>query len=187
MMIFRWFALYCAVLAAAYSQVSLSLVSQSSISLSGLDKLGAKAVETVDVTLDRDLLQLGAKFLSRQDTDQAKVKKLVAGLKSITVKSFEFEKEGEYSPADVDSIRAQLRSPQWSRIIGVRNSRERENSEVFVKRETGEMLGGLVVINMEPKELTVVHIDGPIDLNEIGELGGHFGIPPIRTPKPAAP
>ena len=36
-------------------------------------------------------------------------------------------------------------------------------------------------IAAEPKELTVVTVDGNIDLSTLAELGGQFGIPQIPT------
>ena len=53
-----------------------------------------------------------------------------------------------------------------------------ENSEVYLLKH-GDEIGGLVVIAAEPKELTIVHIDGPINPEELSELGGHMGIPKI--------
>src|SRR6185503_18347920 len=74
------------------------------IQTSQLDALAAKASETVDVNIDESLMQMTAKFLSSKDPDEAKVKDLVNGLKGIYVKSFEFESEGQYSAADLESI-----------------------------------------------------------------------------------
>src|SRR4029077_2908975 len=71
------------------------------VDLKHLDRLAAKASETADVTLDGSLLKLAAKFLSADEPDQAKVKKLVVGLKGIYVRTFEFENEGEYSESHV--------------------------------------------------------------------------------------
>ena len=42
---------------------------------------------------------------------------------------------------------------------------------------------GLVILAAEPKELTVVDIVGPIDLDMLSELGGHMGIPPVEVKK----
>src|SRR5450432_1017155 len=60
-----------------------------------LEKLGAKAETSVDITLDGSMLQLAAKFLSDKDSEEVKAKKLITGLESITVHSFEFAREGE--------------------------------------------------------------------------------------------
>src|SRR5665213_3344488 len=83
-----------------------------------LDRLAAKATEVVDVTMDANLLQLAGRFLSDKDPDDAKVKKMISGLKGIYVRSFEFAKAGEYQESDVEPLRAQLHAPTWSRIVG---------------------------------------------------------------------
>src|SRR5258708_37697118 len=74
-----------------------------------LDFLANKASETVDVKLDEHLLQTTAKFFSGKDPDDAEVREVIKGLKGIYVKSFTFEKDGEYSRAEVESVLSQLR------------------------------------------------------------------------------
>jgi len=143
-----------------------------------LDRLAAKASEVVDVTMDANLLQLASRFLSDKNADDAKVKKLIGGLRGIYVRSFEFEKAGEYQDSDVEPVRAQLRAPAWSRIVGVRSRKSGDNAEVYLKTENGK-IGGLAILATEPKELTIVSIEGTIDPDQLSELGGHFGIPKI--------
>jgi len=149
----------------------------------GFDKLAAKADESAEITLDGPMLQFASRALSDKDPDQAKAKKIVAGLKAIYVRSFEFGKEGEYNPADLDAFRAQLQPPAWSRIVGVKSNRGGENAEVYFKTSTGGDIGGLVVIAAEPKELTVVNIVGTIRPEDIAELSGEFGIPKLEIQK----
>jgi hypothetical protein len=144
-----------------------------------LDRLAAKASEVVDVTMDANLLQLASRFLSDKNKDDAQVKKLIGGLKGIYVRSFEFEKTGEYQDSDVEPLRTQLRAPAWSRIVGVRSRKSGENSEVYLRTE-GSKIGGLAILVTEPKELTIVSIEGSIDPDQLNELGGHFGIPKIE-------
>jgi hypothetical protein len=162
---------------------SLPLFALSDITMPvNLDKLAARATESVDVNLDASMLQLASKFLSKDDADEARVKNLVSKLKGVYVRSFEFDKEGQYSMSDVESIRSQLKTPMWSRIVGVK-SLKGENSEIYLKKQ-GDQIGGLVVIAAEPRELTVVHIDGPINPEDLTELQGHMGIPKIGKHKP---
>ena len=146
-----------------------------------LDRLAAKASDTVEVSLDGSTLQFAAKFLDSKDPDQDKVKKLIAGLTGIYVRSFEFQKTGEWTAADLEGIRNQLKTPDWSKIVGVK-SNEGETDEIYLRKENGK-LTGVAVIAAEPKELTVVNIVGPIDLDSLAELGGHFHIPKMDTPK----
>lgn len=144
-----------------------------------IDQLATKASKVVDVTMDGPLLQLAGRFLSDKDPDEARVKRMVGGLKGIYVRSLEFEYRGEYQQSDVDQVRAQLKTPGWTRIVGVLSRREGQNAEVFVKNN-GSSLGGLVVLVANPKELTIVNIVGTIDPEDLRDLGGHFGVPQLE-------
>ena len=149
-----------------------------------LDKLAERATESVDVTLDQSTLQLASGFLSKDDPDEVQVKKMIGKLKGIYVRSFEFDKEGQYSMADVQALRAQLKAPNWSRIVGVKSIKG-ENTEVYVLKN-GDQIGGIVVLDAEPKELTIVHVDGSISPEELSRLGGHMGIPEFSKQKKKA-
>jgi hypothetical protein len=81
---------------------------------------------------------------------------------------------------DAEPLRTQLHTPAWSRIVGVRSRKSGENSEVYLKTENGK-IGGLAILVTEPKELTIVSIEGSIDPDQLSELGGHFGIPKVET------
>jgi len=147
------------------------------IQMSHLDYLAAKATETVDVNIDERLVQIAIKVFSDKDPDEAQIKKLVAGLKGIYVKSFEFDADNQFSAADVDSIRNQLREPAWSRLVNVRSKRD-SNVELYVSL-SGTSVNGLVVITSEARELTVVNIVGPVDLEKLAHLEGSLGIPDL--------
>jgi hypothetical protein len=158
------------------------------LDLKDLDKLADKAKDVTDITLDGSLLKFAAKFLSNDDPDQAKVKKLVAELKGIYVKTYEFENDGAYTEADLAPIRSQLRQPGWSRIVGVHSKKEGDNTEIFLKTG-GTEPGGLAILCVNPKELVVVNIIGKIDLDELSALGGNLGVPKldIEKSKPKPP
>ena len=147
------------------------------IQTSQLDALAAKASETVDVNIDESLMALATKFLSSKDEDEKKVKELVSGLKGIYVKSFEFENEGQYTEADLESIRSQLRSPGWSRIVHAKSKKD-GSIEVYLM-QTGGQISGLAVLATEIKEITVINLVGPVDLNKLSQLEGEFGIPEL--------
>jgi hypothetical protein len=154
-----------------------SLAQNARLELKNLEKLSSKAATVNDITLDGDMLQLGLKFIEMDEDSEAKqLKELLKDLKGIYVKNFEFDEPNQYSPADVEAIRAQLSGPGWSRIVESRSRREGENDEIYVMK-LGEKIAGVAILVAEPKELTVVNIVGPIDINMLSELEGHFGIP----------
>jgi len=147
---------------------------------SNIEALADKADEAVTVTMDKSMLRLAAKFLNSKDGEDAEARQLIAGLDSIYVRSFEFSHEGAYNMSDVDSLRNQLRGPAWGRLVGVR-SKNGENVDVYFKDAGQGKLGGIFVVDAEPKELTIVHIAGTLDPEKIADLSGDFGIPSLET------
>ncbi len=143
-----------------------------------IEKLAAKASETVNVTLDGPLLQMAGQFLNSKNADEQQAKIVLSKLKGLHVRTFEFAKAGEYSEADIAEFRSQLRSPAWSRIVDTNSKEDGEHVEVYLKQEKNQVVG-LVIIAAEPKELTIVSFDGAIDLKQLASLGGQFGIPKI--------
>jgi len=164
-----------------------AVLSGQQLDLSLLDKLAARAKSSVNVTLDEDKLKFASAFLSNDDPNQSAAKTMVTGLKAINVRVFEFDSPGQFSVADLDLIRKQLRSPGWSKMVDVKDRDETAEIYMFSKAKD---LGGITIIAAEKKELVVVNIVGPVDLKTLGSLAGKFGIPKdlgISLPKPANP
>jgi hypothetical protein len=167
---------------ALFAVLSAALPSRAQLNIN-LDNLKTKAKASMDVSLDANMLQLAGRFLSSKKDDEAAAKELVSKLKAVYVKTFEFDKEGLYSQADLQPVREQLKAPGWSRMLGVQENSDREGVEIYVKTEGGQT-AGLAVLAYEPKELTIVSILGQIDLERLSELGGRFGIPVLPVPSP---
>jgi hypothetical protein len=149
--------------------------------INGLDGLASKATESADITLDSNLLQMAAGFLAgagKDGKDGENLKQLLSGLKAITVRSYKFKEDGQYRMEDLEPIRAQLRTPGWSKIISSQS--KGETSEIYTRTDQGKIVG-FAIIAAEPKELTVVAIEGSIDLKDLSKLGG-LGIPSIPIP-----
>jgi hypothetical protein len=152
------------------------------INTAQLDTLAVKATQVVDVNIDERLMQFAAKLLNKEKPDEAAVKEMVNGLKGIHVKSLEFETEGQYTPADLEAIRSQVRNVPWSRIVGVTSKRE-GNVEVYLLMN-GPQVGGMAILAFGPKELAVFNIVGPVDLAKLSKLEGNFGIPNLEIESP---
>jgi hypothetical protein len=148
-----------------------------------LEHLASKASGSFDVSLNTSMLQFAAKFLDGKDPDEAKVKKLIVGIQGIYIKSFDFNKDGAYVPADLERVRTQLKAPEWSRIVGIKSGGESENIEVWARNEKGKVTG-VAILATEPRQLTVCNLVGNIDLDSLADLGGHFGLPNLpKVPK----
>ncbi|HEX8068422.1 MAG TPA: DUF4252 domain-containing protein [Pyrinomonadaceae bacterium] len=190
----------CGATAAARAQTRYP----AQLQIESLDALAAKANQVVDVNIDERLLRLvPVKLLANaksEDVDMKQVAQIVAGLKGIYVKDFEFNADGEYTDADLAPLRAQLRGADWVRFVNVVNKSKGRKIEVYMMTAPqGARVEGLAVIAVEPKRLTAVNIVGIIDIEKLSKLEGQFGIPefgieeekaadhkPAQTPAPAA-
>ena len=162
---------------AAFLMVVAGLLRGQPLKLN-LDHLAAKASESVDITLNGSTLQFAAKFLDGSDPDEAKVKKLILGIDGITIRSFEFKKDGEWAASDVEGIRSQLKAPDWSRMIGFKSETDGD-AEVYI-RTVNQKVTGVAIVTTAPREFTVVHLSGAIDMDTLADLSGHFGMPKIK-------
>lgn len=167
-----------------FGSAMTSRAQSGKLQLDQLDVLTNRASNTVDVKLDEHLMQTTAKLFSGKD-DDVEIKELLKNVKGIYVKSFSFEKENEYARAEVDSVMSQLRGGGWSKIVGITSKKESENVEVYLMM-LGDQINGLAVVSLNPKELTIVNIVGPINLEKLSQLEGSFGIPDLDLAKPKA-
>lgn len=155
-----------------------SWLSAQEIDLSSLDKLASKAKSVNKVSLGRDQLAGALSMLSGSDVESKKnldsLKRLTENLTGIEVRSFEFEKKGQYSDSDLAGVRAQLaKLKNWSKIID--SKEDGEHSEIFMSSVEGHK--GLAIIAAEETEVSIVILKGVANLKEMGSLGGIMGLP----------
>jgi hypothetical protein len=142
--------------------------------------LADRAEEVVDITLDASMLRMAAKFFSGKDADERALRDMISGLEGIYVRSYQFAKEGEYDRNLPNIVKNQL-SPAWKPLVTVR-SKKKENVNIYANMR-GDGIIGLVIISAEPREFTVVNINGPIDIDRLAALEGQFGIPELSKEK----
>jgi len=138
-------------------------------------ELAARASDVTEVTLGKNMLEFAAKFMDGKDKDQASVKQLIQGLDGIYVRSYEFDKPGEYSMEQVEKLRQAFETSEWSSMVRERERKSGETTDVMVKLVNGEP-HGMFILAAEPKELTIVLILGPIRMDQLGELQGISGL-----------
>src|SRR5262249_54086355 len=132
-------------------------------------------------SLDEKLMGMAAHIIMKadHDPDAKKVAEAISGIKGIYVRSYEFENENQYSTSDVEQIRAQVKGPGWSRLVGVRSKHAGENAEVYMLMPADKMLG-LVIIAADPKRLTVINIIGTVDIDKLSDIDDDLNIPGIH-------
>jgi hypothetical protein len=149
------------------------------INLSALDRLGERASEKQEVTIDPSMLKNFGQALVPSGRNTEAAKQILSELEGVYVRSYEFDDPKAYTMDDINPIRKQLSAPGWTRIV-VNEEKGRDGDwelqEIWLFNPGGK-LGGIFIINAERNELQVINVVGPIDLSKLGALGGIFGIP----------
>ncbi|HEX8711554.1 MAG TPA: DUF4252 domain-containing protein [Terracidiphilus sp.] len=138
-------------------------------------ELAARASNVTEVTLGKNMLAFAAKFMNGDDKDNAAVRRLIEGLSGIYVRDYEFDQPGQYSLAQIESLRKQFETSEWTPIVRARDRKSGETTDVMMKMVNGESQG-MFVLSAEPKELSIVLILGPIRMDELGQLKGLGGL-----------
>jgi hypothetical protein len=133
-----------------------------------VDHLMARAVNHTAVDLEaaqlRPLLQMA---LDKKPEKSEKLRKLLEGVESLHVRTFEFAKPGQFTAADLDPVRKQLQAPGWSRIVGVKETNQ--TVDLYLMMREGKTTGFAVLV-AEPKQLVIVNIVGSLQLDQFKEL-----------------
>lgn len=138
-------------------------------------ELAARASNVTEVTLGKSMLAFAAKFMNDKDEDEAATRKLINGLDGIYVRDYEFDKEGQFSMDEVEQLRKYFETNEWSPIVRERERKSGETTDVMVKLVNGES-HGMFILTVEPKELAVVLILGPVRMEDLSKLKGLGGL-----------
>ena len=138
-------------------------------------ELAARASDVTEVTLGKNMLAFAAKIMNGKDEDDVETRKLIEGLEGIYVREYEFDKPGEFSPEEVDQLRKYFETSEWSSIVKERERKNNESTDVMVKLVNGES-HGIFILEVEPRELTIVLILGPIKMDDLSRLKGVGGL-----------
>lgn len=138
-------------------------------------ELAARASNVTEVTLGKNMLSFAAKFMNGKDQDEEATRHLIEGLDGIYVREYEFDKEGQYSMEDIQKLRGYFETSEWSPIVRESSKKGGETTDVMVKLVNGET-HGMFILEVEPKELTIVLILGPVRMEDLRKLHGISGL-----------
>jgi hypothetical protein len=138
-------------------------------------ELAARASNVTEVTLGKNMLAFAAKFMNGKGRDDEATRRLIEGLEGIYVRDYEFDKEGQYSMVDIDRLRQYFETSEWTPVVHERDKKSGEISDVMMKVVNGETRG-MFILDAEPKELNIVLILGPVNLEDLHKLSGIGGL-----------
>ena len=137
-------------------------------------QLADRASNYTEVSLDRKMLDFASRFMNEKD--DAEGKRIVSKLNGVYVRSYEFDKPGQYTAADLDAVRKQFDTAEWSVLVKTRSRGATDDADIYMKLVNGDVQG-MFILDAESKELNFVYISGPIRPEDLKDLSGNFGIP----------
>lgn len=167
-------AVWVAVMAAGAALPAAAQSSQPPFPVTLEKQLADRAKNYTEVSLDRKMLAFASRFLN--DKDDAQAKQIVDKLNGVYVRSYEFDKPGQYTAADLEGVRRQFDTAEWTEMVKTRSRDGSDDADIYMKLVNGDVQG-MFILNAEAKELDFVYISGPIRPEDLKDLSGNFGIP----------
>jgi hypothetical protein len=108
-------------------------------------------------------------------------------LNFMVVRTYEYPHEGMYNLADVDAYRQKLKTGNWNCFIHTHESESGESTDICSRALPNGEGNEMVILTVEPKELTFIHMSGKGSLADLGKLGKMGGMGGITIPDPPEP
>jgi hypothetical protein len=141
----------------------------------GVEALRTHASTKTEFTLDHSMLVLASKM----DPDNADLKRVIAGVDGVTVRSYRYPAPSTYDPATLAVVKAQFHEAGWKQLM---NKEEKDGgsgvTDVWVRLENNAV-SNISILQAKSNEVNFVVVSGSINPLDLFRLGGHFGIPKI--------
>jgi hypothetical protein len=152
----------------------------------GTEKFAQGATNVTDVNLGPDMLGMVS---GKHGGDVAHK------LNFMVVRTYEYPRAGMYKLEDVDAYRQKLRTGNWNCFIHTHESETGESTDICNRALPNGEGSEMVILTVEPKELTFIHMSGKGSLADLGKLGalgnlgniGALGNLGGQTPEPPEP
>jgi hypothetical protein len=150
-----------------------------SFDTSALEKL---AKNTVNVTITPKTMEWALAAMGEKGQDTAEARQLLKGIDQVIVRVLEFEEPRPWEELAkvADPILAQLKGSGWTPMVSVSETKKeggRTNVNISFYTDTAGKPGGLAVVVVEPKQLVIINIAGPVDFAKLTELAKVLNLP----------
>lgn len=128
----------------------------------GTEKFAQGASDVTEINLDPKAM--------RMVPNNGKDAPLAQKMRYMVIHTYKYDKPGMYKPEDVEVYRKKLEDGSWSCSIHVK---EKSGTTDICSRETaGKETSEMVILTAEPTELTFIHMNGNMSLDDLSKMGG---------------
>jgi len=138
------------------------------------DVISSNASQT-SFTFDRNMLSAADQFFANSD---AETRRVVAGLNSITVRTFHAKDFARYDPGALGMIDAQYRAAGWKHLVNANGAASVNMTDMWLHFQ-GTNITGVTVLTRGDRNMSVVSVDCMLRPLDLLHLSGHFGIPKV--------
>jgi len=138
------------------------------------DVISSNASQT-SFTFDRNMLSAADQFFANSDPETRRV---VAGLNSITVRTFHAKDFARYDPGALGMIDAQYRAAGWKHLVNANGAASVNMTDMWLHFQ-GTNITGVTVLTRGDRNMSVVSVDCTLRPLDLLHLSGHFGIPKV--------
>jgi hypothetical protein len=148
---------------------------QSTWTPRAVEDLRQKASSKTEFTLDHSMLV----FASKLDSDDEDLRRVIAGVNGVSVRSYRFSGPGMYDLAALGSVKDEYRAAGWKQVMNKDKEAGREVTNVWMRLENNA-ISNVAVLQARATEVDFVVVSGSISPADLSHLSGHFGIPKIE-------
>lgn len=139
-------------------------LAQTDFDFKTLEKLAANAKESDNITIDADTLKAIGSLTGKDGDLSDKIK----DLKALYVRDYKYAEAGQYDPAVLAPLFAYLNRPEWKKMVDTKEAKE--TTQICVKAASNGNPGGMAIVSMAPKEVSVIFISGSVNVGDIGSV-----------------
>jgi len=113
---------------------------------------------------------------SKLDKNNEDLRRVIAGVNGVSVRSFRFAGEVVYDPAMVESISQQYREAGWLHLVSNYKNASGMHSDLWIHLDEASVRD-IAVLLVGAKQVSFVAASGSVTPLDLLHLSGHFGIP----------
>jgi len=142
----------------------------------GIEALRQSASSKTEFTLDHSMLI----FASKLDQDNEDLRRVIAGVSVISIRSYHFPGHWTYDPGTLSSVKAEYHAAGWKQLL---NNHEKGGglgaTDLWIRLENNA-ISNVAILLARSNEVNFILVSGSVSPLDLSHLGGHFGIPKIE-------
>ena len=119
-------------------------------------------------------------FASKLDPDNEDLRRVIAGVRGLSVHSYHFPGPWMYDPGALSSVKEEYHAAGWKQLV---NNHEKGGgpgvTDLWIRLENNA-ISNVAILLARSNEVNFIVVSGSISPLDLSHLGGHFGIPKIE-------